>query len=245
MELKNVVIVDGARSAFTRGGRGKLVATRLDEAAATVVRTLMERNPKVKPEMVEDVGLGNVMGAGELTLIGANAVARLAGLPSEVCSFDSNRQCGSSMETLHRVAQSIMVGATDCGTVVHPMSLATQMRGGAVMGFGMAGKEQPVYDPQNGLPANVSLYQCKPPSYLDVPPVMEVAALDKPDPDNPMGIKGAGEPPMGAAASALLCAISDALGGHYFNRTPVVTDMIINAAAGRPQSHKPLAVNTQ
>ncbi|HLB31427.1 MAG TPA: xanthine dehydrogenase family protein molybdopterin-binding subunit [Gammaproteobacteria bacterium] len=137
------------------------------------------------------------------------------------------------------------VGATDCGTVVHPMSLATQMRGGAVMGFGMAGKEQPVYDPQNGLPANVSLYQCKPPSYLDVPPVMEVAALDKPDPDNPMGIKGAGEPPMGAAASALLCAISDALGGHYFNRTPVVTDMIINAAAGRPQSHKPLAVNTQ
>jgi phage tail protein X len=43
----------------------------------------------------------------------------------------------------------------------------------------------------------------------------------------------------------LLCAISDALGGHYFNRTPVVTDMIINAAAGQAQSHKPLQVNTQ
>ena len=137
------------------------------------------------------------------------------------------------------------VGTTDCGTVVHPMGLTTQLRGGAVMGIGMASKERPVYDPKNGLPANVTLYQCKPPSYLDVPANMEVAAVDKPDPDNPMGIKGAGEPPMGAAASALLCAISDALGGHYFNRTPVMTDMIINAAAGLPQSFKPLQVNTQ
>jgi hypothetical protein len=41
-----------------------------------------------------------------------------------------------------------------------------------------------------------------------------------------------------------LCAISDALGGHYFNRTPVVPDMIINAAAGRAPCHKPLQVNT-
>ena len=137
------------------------------------------------------------------------------------------------------------VGTTDCGTVVHPMGLTTQLRGGAVMGIGMASKERPVYDPKNGLPANVTLYQCKPPSYLDVPVNLEVAAVDKPDPDNPMGIKGAGEPPMGAAASALLCAISDALGGHYFNRTPVMTDMIINAAAGLPQSFKPLQVNTQ
>jgi hypothetical protein len=49
---------------------------------------------------------------------------------------------------------------------------------------------------------------------------------------------------QGCAAAALLCAISDALGGHYFNRTPIVPDMIVNAASGRPQSHKPLQVNT-
>ncbi len=89
------------------------------------------------------------------------------------------------------------------------------------------------------------LYQCKPPSYLDVPSQMDVAAVDKPDPDIPMGMKGIGEPPLGASASALLSAISDALGGHYFNRTPVKPDMIVNAAAGRPQSHKPLQVNCQ
>jgi acetyl-CoA acetyltransferase family protein len=115
MELQNVVLVDGVRSPFGRGGRGVLTATRLDETAATVLRTLMERNPKVSPWMVEDVGLGNVQGVPELILIGANIAARLAGFPLEVCAFDTNRQCGSSMETLHRVAQSIQVGATECG----------------------------------------------------------------------------------------------------------------------------------
>jgi acetyl-CoA acetyltransferase family protein len=128
--MQNVVLVDGARSAFGRGGRGQLVATRLDEAAATVVRALMERNPKVSPWLVEDIGLGNVMGAGELILIGANNVARLAGLPAEVCSFDTNRQCGSSMETLHRVAQSIAVGASECGIALGIERMGRSLGGG-------------------------------------------------------------------------------------------------------------------
>jgi CO/xanthine dehydrogenase Mo-binding subunit len=137
------------------------------------------------------------------------------------------------------------VGTADCGTVVFPLGLSQQLRGGAVMGLGMASLENSVIDPQNGLSANVGLYQAKPPSYLDVPAEMQVAAVDKPDPDIPYGMKGIGEPPMGAAASALICAISDALGGVTFNRTPVKPDMIINALAGRPQAHKPLQVNTQ
>jgi acetyl-CoA acetyltransferase family protein len=130
MQLKNVVLVDGARSGFGRGGRGSLVATRLDESAGKVVRALMERNPKVTPWMVEDMGLGNVLGAGELILIGANNVAHLAGLPAEVCSFDTNRQCGSSMETLHRVAQSILVGAIECGIAVGIERMGRSLVGG-------------------------------------------------------------------------------------------------------------------
>ena len=81
MQLKNVVLVDGARSAFARGGRGKLVATRLDEAGAQVLRALLDRNPKVADDMIEDIGLGNVAGAPELAGIGGDTVARLAGLP--------------------------------------------------------------------------------------------------------------------------------------------------------------------
>lgn len=130
MELQNVVIVDGVRSGFARGGRGKLVATRLDEAGAKVLRALLDRNPKVRDDMIEDIGLGNVAGAGELAGIGADTVAHLAGLPHEVSAFDTNRQCGSSMETLHRVAQSIMVGATECGIALGIERMGRQLGGG-------------------------------------------------------------------------------------------------------------------
>jgi acetyl-CoA acetyltransferase family protein len=130
MELRNVVIVDGARSAFGRGGRGKLVATRLDDAGAQVLRALLDRNAKVEDWMIEDVGLGNVGGAPELAGIGADTVARLAGLPSEVSAFDTNRQCGSSMETLHRIAQSIMVGATECGVALGIERMGRTLGGG-------------------------------------------------------------------------------------------------------------------
>ncbi|MCH8066100.1 MAG: thiolase family protein [Chloroflexi bacterium] len=130
MELKNVVLIDAARSAFARGGRGMMVATRLDEAGAQVLRAVMERNPKVKPSMVDDIGMGNVMGVAELAGIGANVIARMAGLPSEVSTFDSNRQCGSSMETLHRITQSIMVGATECGIALGVERMGRTLAGG-------------------------------------------------------------------------------------------------------------------
>ncbi|MCZ2110492.1 MAG: thiolase family protein [Dehalococcoidia bacterium] len=128
MELQNVVIVDGVRSAFSKGGRGKLVATRLDEAGAYIIRELLNRNPKVTDDMIEDIGLGTVAGVRELA--GLTTVGRLAGLPAEVCGFESNRQCGSSMETLHRLAQSIQVGATECGIAIGAERMGRALGGG-------------------------------------------------------------------------------------------------------------------
>ena len=136
------------------------------------------------------------------------------------------------------------LGICDCGTVLHPLSLRTQINGGAVQGFGMAVSERHIFDPQNGLPGNIGFLQSKPPSYLDVPSQMHSAAVELVDPQNPVGAKGMGEPPLGCAAAALVCAISDAMGGHYFNRTPIVPDMIVNAVSDRGQSHRPLQVNT-
>jgi xanthine dehydrogenase molybdenum-binding subunit len=137
------------------------------------------------------------------------------------------------------------VGVADCGTVIHPAGLETQIKSGAVQGFGLAGLERIIYDPQNGLPASVGFYQAKPPTYGDVPRQFRVTGVDKPDPSSPLGTKGIGEPLLGCAASALLCAISEAIGGHVFNRTPVVPDMILNHLAGQPQAHGPLQVNCQ
>lgn len=137
------------------------------------------------------------------------------------------------------------IGVADCGTIMHPQGLAAQIRSGAIMGFGLATTERHVYDPEYGRPNARGLYQAKPKTYLDVPAELQWAAVDLPDEQSPLGSKGIGEPVEGCASAALLCAISDALGGHMFNRTPVVTDMIINAAAGKPQSHKPLQTNCQ
>ena len=124
------------------------------------------------------------------------------------------------------------VEVADCGTAVHPQSLATQIKGGAVMGYGMALSERYVFDPKLGMSFNGSLHNSRPPTILDVPSEMMVTHVGKPDTSNPVGAKGVGEPVQGAATAAILVAISDALGGHMFNRTPVVPDMIINAAAG-------------
>jgi CO/xanthine dehydrogenase Mo-binding subunit len=137
-----------------------------------------------------------------------------------------------------------MLCVADCGTVLHPQGLANQIRGGNVMGIGLAMFERHVYDPKLGLPANTLLYQSKPPTYLDVPAEIGWGAVDKPDPQNPVGAKGVGEPVQGSGAAAVTSAISDALGGHLFNRTPVSVDMILNFLSKRPQAHKPLQINT-
>jgi CO/xanthine dehydrogenase Mo-binding subunit len=143
----------------------------------------------------------------------------------------------------HKILEYL--GVADCGTVIHPMGLANQVKGGAVMGFGLASTERYVLDPQIGIPANTGFLGQKPKSYLDVPSEMHWDAVDKSDPSAPLGSRGIGEPLEGCAGAALVCAIADAMGGHYFNRTPVMADMIVNAIAKRPQSYKALAANTQ
>lgn len=115
MELKNVVIVDGVRSAFGRGARGSLAATRMDEVAGTVIKSLLRRNPNVNPYDIEDCVCGNVGNNGELSGMTSNTVARIAELPPEVSSATVNRQCGSSMQALHMISRSIMTGAGEIG----------------------------------------------------------------------------------------------------------------------------------
>lgn len=136
------------------------------------------------------------------------------------------------------------VGVADCGKVIHPHGLSQQINGGAVWGIGMAGFERHVYDPQNGLPANVGIYQAKLPTILDVPAEMKNGAVDIPDPYNPAGGRGVGEPAQGAAVAAITSAIADALDGHLFNGVPVTPDMIVNHLARNQPGFKPLELNT-
>jgi len=121
MKLRNAVVIDGVRSAFTKGGRGRLEATRLDDVGAYLVSTLMARNPKVKPTMIDEFGNGG----GE-----ASMVAQLAGLPAEMTGFTSNRACATTQETAMRITMAIMLGEYDCGISLGVERMGRAMGGG-------------------------------------------------------------------------------------------------------------------
>ena len=136
-----------------------------------------------------------------------------------------------------------LVSIGESGTVVHPQGMENQLVGGAVWGIGLSGYERHLYDPQNGIPASTGYWQSKVPTYLDTPVKIETGWVDLPDPENPVGARGIGEPSMGSVSAALTAAISDALDGHIFGAAPITADMIINHLAGTEESAVPLAQN--
>ena len=212
------------------------------EAAQRAIEQGGKYSGREVPEEIHQVTRLAVAGVAGTGLVGvAKDTLRMEGdVPSLACGFAAVEV---DLET-GKVELLDYVSVADCGTVLHPQGLSQQMKGGAVWGIGMALHERQIYDPQNGLPGNMGFEQCKPPTYLDVPATMQWDAVDIADPQNPVGTRGIGEPPMGAAAAAIVCAISNALGGHIFKRTPVVPDMIVNHVSGREPSHRPLQIHT-
>ena len=131
---------------------------------------------------------------------------------------------------------------TDCGRVLHPATLGAQILGGGVQGFGIALSQKWVYDRRWGLLVAKRFYSNRPPGITDIPldRPMKWAAVDEPDPFTPVGSKGIGEPPVGAGAGAVMCAIADAMqavGDGYFHRSPVSRDMILTELEQLPAAH--------
>jgi len=123
----------------------------------------------------------------------------------------------------------------DVGTVIHPAALGGQVLGRSMLGIGHAISQKWVYDQHYGVPLATRFYQNKPPTILDAPQKMAWQAVEIPDPETPVGARGIGEPPVGAGASAVLNALSDALGDEIFRRAPVNLDTILTSLeAGRP-----------
>lgn len=129
---------------------------------------------------------------------------------------------------------------TDCGTVLHPRSLGGQVLGGSIQGMGIAMSQKWVFDPVWGIGFANRLYTARPPGILDVPLDLDWAAVEIPDPQNPVGPKGIGEPPVGAGSAALTSAIADALGGKCLCRTPLTADVLLAEIEGREPAYGPL-----
>ncbi len=209
--------------------------------AARAIKLGGEYSGEIYPDDIHEItqnSVKNIAGSGLVGVAKDNLPQKgvIPGLAVAFCEIELDLETGK-YDILD------YVGIAECGTVIHPKGLAQQMKGGAVWGMGMAGLERHVYDPQNGLPANIGYHQCGIPSYLDVPSVTRTSAVNIADPQNPYGARGIGEPAMGCSVAALQSAISDALGGHIFGRTPISPDMIVNHVMKRDQSFLPLQTN--
>jgi acetyl-CoA acyltransferase len=110
---RDVVIVDGVRSAMGRTKAGMFRNVRADSLSAELVKALFKRNPNVDPNEVEDVIWGCVNQTMEQGMNIARNIAMLAELPRTVPGQTVNRLCGSSMQSLHTAAAQIMTGQGD------------------------------------------------------------------------------------------------------------------------------------
>ena len=117
----------------------------------------------------------------------------------------------------------------DVGTIMNPRGLKGQLFGGSMLGLGHAQTQRWAYDQQYGVALARRFYQNKPPTILDAPHNFTGDAVNLPDPETPTGIRGVGEPPVGAAYGAIMCAIADAIGDEIFRRSPVSADIILTA----------------
>ena len=139
--MKNAYIVDAIRTPFGRYAGG-LATIRADDLGAVPIKALMERNPSVNWELVDDVIYGCANQAGEDNRNIGRMSALLAGVPYQVPATTVNRLCGSSLDAIAMAARAIKAGEADLIIAggVESMSRAPLVMGKAETAFGRAQK---------------------------------------------------------------------------------------------------------
>jgi acetyl-CoA acyltransferase len=113
-KLREVVYVDGVRTAFGRAGpKGMFWRTRADDMGVKVVRELLRRNPQLPPERIGDVIMAATAQVGDQGLTLGRDVGLLAGLPQSVPGFAVDRMCAGALTAATAGAGEIGLGAAD------------------------------------------------------------------------------------------------------------------------------------
>ncbi|HER2082458.1 TPA: acetyl-CoA C-acetyltransferase [Streptococcus pyogenes] len=108
--MKNIVIVEALRTPIGAFG-GSFKSVSAVELGTTVLKKILDKT-QVKPEMVDEVILGNVLHAG----LGQNVARQIAihsGIPSDKTAFTLDMVCGSGLKAIQLATQSIMLGDAD------------------------------------------------------------------------------------------------------------------------------------
>jgi 3-oxoadipyl-CoA thiolase len=139
--MQQAFICDAIRTPFGRYG-GALSSVRADDLAAIPLHALIERNPRVEWNRVDDVIYGCANQAGEDNRNVGRMALLLAGLPPEVPGATINRLCGSSLDAVTTAARAIKCGETSLMIAggVESMSRAPFALGKATEAFSRSAK---------------------------------------------------------------------------------------------------------
>jgi xanthine dehydrogenase YagR molybdenum-binding subunit len=120
---------------------------------------------------------------------------------------------------------SRFLGSFDCGRIINAKMAASQLRGGIIMGLGLALMEETLFDERNGRIMNPSLAEYHVPTHADVPQI-DVIWTDIPDPHAAMGAHGVGEIGITGVAAAVANAIYNATGTRVRD-LPITPDKLL------------------
>ena len=107
--MQSAYIIDAVRTPIGKYG-GKLSTVRADDLLAVVIKALVDRNPSVDVNLIEDIIIGDSNQAGEDCRDVARMGALLAGLPVSVGGNTVNRLCASGMQAIMDAARAIICG---------------------------------------------------------------------------------------------------------------------------------------
>jgi len=139
--MKNAYIIDAIRTPFGRYAGG-LAPVRADDLGAIPIKALMERNPSINWEKVDDIIYGCANQAGEDNRNVGRMSALLAGVPYQVPATTINRLCGSSLDAVAIAARAIKAGEADLIMAggVESMSRAPLVMGKSETAYGRTQK---------------------------------------------------------------------------------------------------------
>ncbi|MDR5684220.1 MAG: xanthine dehydrogenase family protein molybdopterin-binding subunit [Armatimonadota bacterium] len=121
-----------------------------------------------------------------------------------------------------------IVAVHECGRIINPLTLSSQVEGGILQGVGFALTEGRLLDPATGRPVNANLEDYKIPTAQDAPVIEHYMIEASDDAANNLGAKGMGEPPIIPTAAAIANAVSDALGVRI-THLPIRREVVLAA----------------
>jgi CO/xanthine dehydrogenase Mo-binding subunit len=124
------------------------------------------------------------------------------------------------------------VAAHDSGTIINPLTAASQVKGGVVQGIGMALREELIWDRNTGIPVNGHYHGAKILTHPEAPEV-EVIFVDSGEPYGPFGAKALGEVPIVPVVGAIANAIYHASGARI-RELPITPDKLLAAFRSGP-----------